>query len=231
MVDATPTMSATMYEKLSFNFVRDIAPVASVARQPQMMLVYPSVPTNSVSEFIAHARANPGKINMASAGNGTPPHMTGELFKMMTDVNLTHVPYRGTGAALADLLGGHVQVSFFGPVASIGYIRSGQLRALAVTDRKRLAILPDVPTVAEHVPGFESFAWFGVGAPKGTPVEIVDRLNREINAGLADPKISARIVELGGETLPGSSEEFGRLIASETEKWAQVVKFAGVKVE
>jgi tripartite-type tricarboxylate transporter receptor subunit TctC len=231
MVDATPTMSATMYEKLSFNFVRDIAPVASVARQPQMMLVHPSVPTNSVSEFIAHARANPGKINMASAGNGTPPHMTGELFKMMTDVNLTHVPYRGTGAALADLLGGHVHVSFFGPVASIGYIRSGQLRALAVTDRKRLAILPDVPTVAEHVPGFESFAWFGVGAPKGTPVEIVDRLNREINAGLADPKISARIFELGGETLPGSSEEFGGLIASETKKWAQVVKFGGVKVE
>ena len=231
MVDATPTMSAVMYEKLSFNIVRDIAPVASVARQPQMMLIHPSVPAQSLPEFIAYAKANAGKINMASAGNGTPPHMTGELFKMMAGVDLTHVPYRGSGAAIADLLGGHVQVSFFGPVASIGYIKSGQLRALAVTDRKRLAVLPDVPTVAEQVPGFESFSWFGVGAPKGTPVEIVDRLNREVNAGLADPKISARIGELGGETLSGSSEDFGKLIASETEKWGRVVRFAGIKSE
>jgi tripartite-type tricarboxylate transporter receptor subunit TctC len=229
MIDATPTLSATMYEKLSFNFVRDIAPVASVARQPQMMLIHPSVPAQSLPEFIAYAKANAGKINMASAGTGTPPHMAGELFKMKADVNLTHVPYRGTGAAMADLLGGHVQVAFFGPIASLGYIRAGQLRALAVTDRKRLAVLPDVPTVAEHVPGFESFAWFGVGAPKGTPVEIVDRLNQEINAGLADSKFSARIGELGGETLPGSSDDFGKLIASETEKWARVVKFARLK--
>ena len=224
-------VNASLYEKLSFNFVRDIAPIASVARQPQMMLIHPSVPAQSLPEFIAYAKANAGKINMASAGNGTPPHMTGELFKMMAGVDLTHVPYRGSGAAIADLLGGHVQLSFFGPVASMGYIKDGKLRALGVTDRKRLAVLPDVPTVAEQVPGFESFSWFGVGAPKGTPSEIVDRLNREISAGLADPKVSTRIAELGGEILSGSPEDFGRLIASETKKWAQVVKFAGVKAE
>jgi tripartite-type tricarboxylate transporter receptor subunit TctC len=231
LVDATPTISATLYDKLSFNFVRDIAPVAGVARQPQMMLIHPSVPAKTVPEFIAYAKANPGKINMASAGTGTPPHMTGELFKMVAGIDLIHVPYRGTGAAMADLLGGQVQLSFFGPVASIEYIRSGKLLALGVTGTKRLEMLPDIPAVAEHVPGFESFSWFGVGAPRGTPAEIIDRLNKEITGGLADPKVNARIAELGAAVLPLAPAEFGKLIADETEKWAKVVKFAGLKPE
>ena len=166
LIDATPTINATLYDKLNFNFVRDIAPVAGIARQPQMMLIHPSVPAKTVPEFIAYAKANPGKINMASAGTGTPPHMTGELFKMMAGIDLVHVPYRGTGAAMADLLGGQVQVSFFGPIASIEYIRSGKLVALGVTGTKRLEVLPDIPAVGEHVPGFEAFSWFGVGAPR-----------------------------------------------------------------
>ena len=231
MVDATPAISATLYDKLNFNFVRDIAPVAGVARQPQIMLINPSIPANTLTDFIAYAKSNAGKINMASAGTGTPPHMTGELFKMMAGIDLVHVPYRGTGAAMADLLGGQVQVSFMGPVASIEYIKTGKLRALAVSSSKRIEALPNVPTVAEHVPGFESFSWFGVGAPRGTPTDVVDRLNKEINAGLADSKIGARIAELGGQVLPGSSAEFGKLITDETEKWAKVAKFAGIKPE
>jgi tripartite-type tricarboxylate transporter receptor subunit TctC len=229
MIDATPTISATIYEKLNFNFVRDIAPVTSVARQPQVMLIHPSVPAQTLPEFIEYAKANAGKINMASAGTGTPPHMAGELFNMMAGVRLSHIPYRGTGAAMADLVGGHVQVAFFGPLSSLQYIKAGTLRALAVTDRKRLTILPDVPTVGEYVPGFEAASWFGVGAPRNTPSGVIDRLNREINAILADPTIIGRIAELGAETLQGSSVDFGQLISNETEKWARVVKFAGIK--
>ena len=231
MIDATPTISATLYDKLNFNFVRDIAPIAGVARVPQVLLVHPSVPAKSLPDLIAYAKANPGKINMASAGIGTPPHMAGELFKLEAGINLVHVPYRGTGAAIADLLGGHVQMSFFGPVASVEYIKSGKLLALAVTSPKRLDILPDVPTVGEFVPGFEFFSWFGVGGPKSTPKEAIELLNGEITAALIDPKINVRLSELGATALPLSAAEFGKLIKDETEKWARVIQAANIKLE
>jgi tripartite-type tricarboxylate transporter receptor subunit TctC len=224
-------INATLYEKLNFNLIRDVAPVASIHREPFVMEVNPSVPVKTVPEFIAHAKANPGKINMASAGIGSGNHIAGELFKMMTGVNLVHVPYRGAGPALVDLLGGQVQVMFATMSSSIEYVRGGKLRALAVTTATRSPVLPDIPTVAEFVPGYESSFWSGVGAPKNTPPGIVDKLNREINAALADPKFKARLADLGGTALSGSPADFRKFIADETEKWAKVVKFAGLKPE
>jgi tripartite-type tricarboxylate transporter receptor subunit TctC len=223
--------NVTLYDKLNFNFIRDIAPVASVFRGPYAMVVNPSVPAKSVPEFIAYAKANPRKLNMASAGNGTASHVAGELFKMMAGVDLVHVPYRGGGPGLNDLLGGQVQVMFPTTVSSIGHIRSGRLRALAVTAATRSEALPDVPTVGEFVPGYEASTWYGVCAPKATPAEIVDKLNKEVNAGLADPKIKARLLDLGGDVLALSPADFGKFIADETEKWAKVIKFAGIKPE
>jgi tripartite-type tricarboxylate transporter receptor subunit TctC len=224
-------ISATLYERLNFNFIRDITAVAGILRTPNVMVVNPSVPAKSVPEFIAYAKANPGKLNMASPGNGTSLHVVGELFKMMTGVNMVHVPYRGGGPALTDLLGGQVQVYFTGTVSSIEYIKTGRLRALAVTTATRSEALPDVPTVSEFVPGYEASGWFGVGAPKSTPTEIIDKLNNEVNAALADPKMKARLADVGGSALSGSPADFGKLIADETEKWAKVIKFAGIKAD
>jgi tripartite-type tricarboxylate transporter receptor subunit TctC len=230
LISGAHTINATLYDKLSFNFIRDIAPVAGISRETGVMVVNPSVPAETVPDFIAYAKANPGKINMASAGIGASTHVAGELFKMMTGVNMVHVPYRGSPPALTDLLGGQVQV-YFGPIAgSIEYVRAGTLRALAVTTATRSEVLPDVPTVGEFVPGYEASAVWGVGAPRNTPAEIVDKLNKEINAGLANPEIKARL-ELGGTVLPGSPTDFGKLIADETEKWGKVVKFANIKPE
>jgi tripartite-type tricarboxylate transporter receptor subunit TctC len=231
VVTAVNAINASLYEKLNFNLIRDIVPVASMHREPFVVEVNPSVPVKTVPEFIAHAKANPGKINMASAGIGSGNHVAGELFKMMTGVTLVHVPYRGAGPALVDLLGGQVQVMFATMSSSIEYVRGGKLRALAVTTATRSPVLPDIPTVAEFVPGYESSFWTGVGAPKNTPAEIVDKLNKEINAALADPKMKARLAEMGATALPGSPADFGKLLADETEKWAKVVKFAGVKVD
>jgi tripartite-type tricarboxylate transporter receptor subunit TctC len=224
-------INATLYDKLNYNLIRDIAPVASISRGPNVMVVNPSVPAKTVPEFIAYAKANPGKLNMGSSGNGTSPHVAGELFKMMTGIDMIHVPYRGTGAAMTDLFSGQIQVYFGTTIASIQYINAGSLRALAVTTAMRSEALPDIPTVAEFVPGYEASALFGVGAPKGTPVEIVEKLNKEINAALADPKMKARIADSGGTVLPGSPAELGKLIADETEKWGKVIKFAGIKAD
>jgi tripartite-type tricarboxylate transporter receptor subunit TctC len=224
-------INATLYDKLNFNFIRDIAPVASIHREPHVLEVHPSVPVKTVPEFIAYAKANPGKINMASAGIGSGNHIAGELFKMMTDVNLVHVPYRGAGPALVDLLGGQVQVMFATMSSSIEYVRDGKLRALAVTTATRSPALPHIPTVSDFVPGYEASFWTGVGAPKNTPAEIVNKLNKEINAALADPKIKARLVDLGGTALSGSPADFGKFVADETEKSAKVVKFANIKPE
>jgi tripartite-type tricarboxylate transporter receptor subunit TctC len=231
VVSSANAANAALYDKLSFNFLRDIAPVASIIGAPYVMAVIPTVPAKTVPEFIAYAKANPRKLNMASVGIGSGTHLVGELFQMMAGVNMVHVPYRGAGPAFTDLLGGQVQVMYPSTVSSIGYIRAGQLRALAVTTTTRSEALPDVPTVDEFVPGYEASAWFGVGAPKATPAEIVEKLNKEINAGLADPKMKARLADLGGTVLVGSPAEFGTFIADETEKWAKVVKFAGIKPE
>jgi tripartite-type tricarboxylate transporter receptor subunit TctC len=229
---STPAaINATLYNKLNFVFLRDIAPVASITRAAYVMAVHPSVPAKTVPEFIAYAKANPGKINMASAGNGTPQHLSGELFKMMAGVTMIHVPYRGDAPALTDLLAGQVQLCFSGLISSIEYIRTGKVRALAVTSATRLEIIPDIPTVADFVPGYEASGWQGVGAPKSTPTEIVEKLNREINAALADPKMKARLLDLGGVPLPLTPAEFGKLLADDTEKWAKVIKFAGIKPE
>ena len=222
-------INASLYDKLGFDFVRDTAPVASLIRAPAVLLVNPSVPAKTVPEFIAYAKANPGRLTMASAGSGTPPHIAGELFKMMTGVNMLHVPYRGGGPALIDLLGGQVQVGFFSMPASIEHIRTDKLRALAVTTVERSPTMPDVPTVGEFVPGYEKSAFFGLSAPRATPPEIVERLNRDINAMLADPVAKARLAALGGTVLAGSPADFGKLIAEETEKWAKVIKFANIK--
>ncbi len=223
------TINATLYEKLNYNFIRDIAPVAGIIRISNIVLVHPSVPAKTIPDFIAYAKANPGKVSMASGGNGTSPHVAGELFKMMTGVDLVHVPYRGAGPALADLLGGQVQVLIPTTASSIEYVKAGKLRALAVTTATRSETLPDVPTVSEFVPGYEASSVFGIGAPRSTAAEVVDKLNAEINAVLADRKISERFSELGGTVLSGSPSEFGKLIADETEKWAKVIKFAGIK--
>ncbi len=222
-------INATLYEKLNFNFIRDITPVAGIIRVPSVMVVNPSLPAKTVPEFITYAKANPGKINMASGGAGGPDHMSGELFKTMTGVNMIHVPYRGLSPALTDLLAEQVQVIFSSLPAAIEYIRAGKLRALAVTTATRFEGAPDIPTVGDVVPGYEASQWYGVGVPKNTPVEIVDKLNKEINAGLANPKLRAQLADLGGRVLPGSAADFGKLIAEETEKWAKVVKFSGAK--
>ena len=231
LVSASNAMNATLYEKLTFNFIQDIAPVAGITRTPLVVLVNPSVPAMTALEFIAYAKANPGKINFASGGNGTPSHMSGELLKMMAGVDLVHVPYRGLGPALTDLLGGQVQAMFGGTTASIPYIRSGKLRALAVTTTMRSELLPDLPTLGDFVSGYEASQWYGIGAPKNTSTEIIDRLNEEINASLGDPKIKVRLTGLGGTVLSGSPADFGKLIAEETEKWGKVVKFAGIKAD
>ncbi len=222
-------INATLYEKLSFNFMRDIAPVVLISREPNVMVVHLSVQANTVPEFIAAARANPGKITMASGGNGAPSHVSGELFKMLTGIDLIHVPYRGAGPALSDLLGGQVQVYFAPMSAAVEYIRAGRLRALAVTTATRSEVLAGVPTVSEFVPGFEASQWYGIGVPRNTPVDIVEKLNAEINAILAEPTVKARLADLGERALGGSSAEFGRLIAEETEKWGRVVKFSGAR--
>ena len=231
LVTTAPTINATLYEKLDFNFIRDIAPVASIDRVPLVMEVNPSLPVTTVPEFIAYAKANPGKINYATGGIGTVQHVAGELFKFMTGVDLVHVPYRGAGLALIDLLAGQVQVAFSLISSSIGYIRAGKLRALAVTSATRVEALPDIPTVSEFVPGYEAIASDGMGAPKDTPADIIAKLNQEINAGLADPTIKARLADLGGLPAPMSPADFGKYIAAETEKWAQVIKFANIKAE
>jgi tripartite-type tricarboxylate transporter receptor subunit TctC len=232
LIVAPPSaINATLYEKLNFNFIRDIAPVAGVIRAPFVMEINPSVPAKTVPEFIAHAKANPGRISMGSAGIGSGPHVAGELFKMMASVDMVHVPYRGTGPALADLIAGQVQVYFDGLPSSLEHIKVGKLRALAVTTATRSDVLPDIPTLSDFLPGYEASFWGGFGAPKNTPAEIIDKLNREINAALAEPKIKARLADLGGTALAGSPADFGKLIADETEKWAKVVKFAGLKPE
>jgi len=231
MVSPAQAINATLYNKLNFNFIRDIAPVAGIMVVPTVMLVHPSVPAKAVPEFIAYAKANPGKLSMASGGIGSGTHLAGELFKMMAGVDMVHVPNRGGGPALTDLLGGQVQVMFPSTVSSIGYIRAGRLRALAVTTTTRLDLLPDIPTLGEFLPGYEASAWFGVGAPKATPAEIVDKLNKAINAALADPKLMARLADLSGTVLAGSPADFGKLIADETEKWGKVIRAANIKAE
>lgn len=225
------TINATLYEGLGFDFARDIAPVAGIVRVPLVMEVHPAVPAATVSGFIAHARASPGRLAMASAGNGTPQHVAGELFKMMAGIDMLHVPYRGSGPALADLLGGQVQVMFDAMPSSIGHIRAGRLRPLAVTTAARSEALPDVPSLGEVLPGYEASSWYGIGAPRATPAEVTDRLNGEINLGLADPGIRARLADLGGTALPGTPADLGGLIAAETEKWGKVVRAARIKVE
>jgi tripartite-type tricarboxylate transporter receptor subunit TctC len=228
-VSSPNAINATLYQNLNFNFIRDIAPVGSIMRVPLVLEVNPSVPVHTVPEFIAYAKANPGQISYASGGVGTPQHVSAELFKMMTGIDMVHVPYRGAAPAVVDLLGGQVQVMIDTTPASMPHIRSGKLRALAVTTAARTDVLPDLPTVAEFVPGYEATSWFGIGAPKDTPPEVIAILNKEINAGTANPKIKARIVDLGGTVLAGSPADFGRLIAAETEKWGKVVKFSGAK--
>jgi len=229
MADVSAAFNATLYDKLNFNFIRDIAPVAHVVRVPNVIAVHPSFPTKTVPEFIAHARANPGKVSMATAGIGSLAHVFGELFKMMADVDLVAVPYRGGGPALIGMLSGQVDVIFVPTPASIEYVRAGRLRALGVTSTTRVEILPDLPPVAEFVPGYEASSWFGICAPRNTPAEIIDKLNREINAGLSDPKIKARFVDMGGAAPPGSPADFGKLIVDETEKWAKVIRAANIK--
>jgi tripartite-type tricarboxylate transporter receptor subunit TctC len=230
-VTSTNAVNVTFYDNLNFNFASDIAPVAGIIRVPFVMELNPSVPANTVPEFIAYAKANPGKINMASGGSGTSVHITGELFKMMAGVNLVHVPYRGSAPALTDMISGQVQVMFDVLTSSLQHIRSGALRALAVTTATRSKALPDLPTVGDFLPGYEASAWYGVAAPKNTPSEIVDKLNMEINVGLADSKLRARLADLGGTVIPGSPAAFGRLITEEIEKWGKVVKFSGAKPE
>jgi tripartite-type tricarboxylate transporter receptor subunit TctC len=224
-------VNASLYNNLKFNFIRDIAPVAGIIRVPMFIMVHPSVPVKTVPELIAHAKANPGKVNMASAGNGSAPHMAGELFKMMTGIDMVHVPYRGQGQALTDLLGGTVQVLFATAPGTTEYVTTGKLRALAVTTATRAQVLPDVPPVGDFVPGYETSQWYGMCAPGKTPTEIIEKLNKEINTAIVDPGMKARLAAIGGEPLPGTPAVFGKLIAEETEKWAKVVQAAGLKPE
>jgi tripartite-type tricarboxylate transporter receptor subunit TctC len=231
LIDSTAAINATLYDKLNFVFLRDIAPVAGILRLPYVLVVHPSVPAATVAQLIAYAKANPGRINMASPGTGTGPHVAGELFKIAAGIDMVHVPYRGGGPVMTDLLGGQVQVLFGTTSLTIEQIRAGKLRALAVTTATRWEGLPDIPTVGEFVPGYEASSVFGLGAPAATPADIVDRLNREVNAGLADAKLKARLTELGGTVLPGSPADFGKLMAEETEKWAGVIRAANIKPE
>ncbi len=231
VVGAPAAINATLYGNLSFNILRDLAPVAGIVRVPEVMVVNPSVPAKTVAEFIAYAKANPGKINMATGGSGSVPDVAGELFKFMTGVDVVRVGYRGGSPALIDLIAGQVQVMFETTLATAPYIRSGRLRALAVTSSARSEALPDVPTMAESVPGYEASAWFGLGAPKDTPAEIVEQLNAAVTAGLADPKIKARLADLGGVPMPMSAAEFGKHLADETEKWSKVVRAINIKPE
>jgi tripartite-type tricarboxylate transporter receptor subunit TctC len=230
MATVTNAANATLYTRLNFDFARDIAPVAAISREPNIVEVNPSVPAKTIPELIAYAKTHPGELNMGSAGNGTPAHLAGELFKMMTGVSMSHVPYRGGPPALTDLIGGQIQVMFAAMSASIEYVRDGRLRSLAVTTASRSDLLPDIPSVAD-LPGFEISLWNGLGAPRDTPVEIINTLNREINAGLADPTMKARLAKLGCTALTGSPNDFGRLIAAETEKLAKVIKFAGIRAD
>ena len=225
------TINTTLYDKLHFNFTLDIAPVASIARVPLVMVVNPSVPARTVLDFINYAKANPGKLNMASAGNGTPQHVSGELFKIMTEIKMLHVPYRGSAPALTDLLGGQVQVMIDAMPSSIQHIRAGKLRALAVTTATRAAGLPDIPSLSDFLPGYEASSWYGFGAPRQTPAELVYQLNKEVNAGLVDPKIKMRLAELGAVALSGSSADFSKLISDETEKWRKVVRAANITLD
>jgi tripartite-type tricarboxylate transporter receptor subunit TctC len=231
MIDVSPAINATLFNKLNFDFIRDIAPVANIVRVPNVMVVNPAFPAKTVPEFIAYAKANPGKISLASAGIGTPNHLSGELFKAMAGIDMAHVPYRGGGPAISDLLGGQVDVTFAVVTTAIEYIRAGKLRALAVTSASRQEALPDIPPVADFLPGFEASGWFGLFAPKNTPAEIVDKLNREINAALADPKLKARLADLGGTVLPSSPADFGQLVVDDKEKWAKVIRAANIKPE
>jgi tripartite-type tricarboxylate transporter receptor subunit TctC len=229
MISPAHAVNATLYDKLPYNFLRDIAPVAGISREANVMVVSPSFPAATVPAFIAYAKANPGKVNMASSGVGTSVHVAGELFNMMAGIKMTHIPYRGAGPAITDILGGQVQVMFAAMPSAFEHVKAGRLRALAVTTAARLATLPDVPTVGEHLAGYEASSWYGIGAPRATPPEIIAGLNRTMNAGLADPRLKARLGELGGMMLSGTPAEFGRLMADETEKWAKVVKFSGAK--
>ena len=231
LVNPANGINATLYKNLSFNFLRDIAPVVGLVRTPNVMEVTPGLPVKTVAEFIAYCKANPGKLNMASSGSGTSVHLSGELFKSMTGCDMVHVPYKGAGPALVDLIGGQVQVIFDNLPSSIGHIKGGRLRALAVTSEQRDPSLPNVPTVAETVPGYEATAWFGIGMPRGTPREFIDKVNAEVNRALADPKMRERLAELGGRPIAGSPEDFGRVIAAETAKWEKVVVSSGAKVE
>jgi tripartite-type tricarboxylate transporter receptor subunit TctC len=231
LVPPPAAINTTLYDNLSFNFLHDIAPVAGIVRVPEVMVVNPSLPVGDVREFIAYAKARPGKINMASAGNGTMPHVAGELFKVMTGVDLVRVSYRGGGPALLDLMAGQVQVMFEPTLATLPHIRANELRALAVTSATRSAVLPDVPVLADTVPGYEATAWYGIGAPRNTPAEIVERLNREINAGLAEGRIKGCLADLGGEPMPTTPAEFGKLVADETEKWGKVIRAANIRLE
>jgi tripartite-type tricarboxylate transporter receptor subunit TctC len=229
MISPAHAVNATLYDKLAYNFLRDIAPVAGVSREANVMVVSPSFPATTVPAFIAYAKANPGKVNMASSGVGTSVHVAGELFNMMAGLKMTHIPYRGAGPAITDILGGQVQVMFAAMPSAFEHVKAGRLRALAVTTAARLATLPDVPTVGEFLPGYEASSWYGIGAPRATPPQIIDTLNRTMNVGLADPRLKARLGELGGMMLSGTPAEFGKLMADETEKWAKVVKFSGAK--
>ena len=231
LVNPANGINATLYKNLSFNFIRDIAPVAGIVRTPNVMEVTNSLPVKTVQEFIAYCKANPGKINMASSGSGTSVHLSGELFKSMTGCDMVHVPYKGAGPALTDLMGGQVHVIFDNLPSSIGHIKSGKLRALAVTSEQREPSLPPVPTVAETVPGYEATAWFGIGMPKNTPRDVIEKVNAEINRALADPKMRERLAELGGKPIAGTPEDFGKVIAAETAKWEKVVISSGAKVE
>jgi tripartite-type tricarboxylate transporter receptor subunit TctC len=231
LVNPANGINASLYTKLNFNFIRDIAPVAGITRSPNVMVVPADFPAKTVAEFIAYAKANPGKINMASSGNGTSVHLSGELFKSMTGIDMVHVPYKGAAPALTDMIGGRVQVIFDNLPSAMQHIKAGTLRALAVTTDTRSPELPDVPTVGETVKGYEASAWFGIGAPKNTPKPIIDKLNREVNAILAEPAMKQRLTELGGVPLIGTPDDFGKIVQSETDKWAKVVQFAGLKVE